>query len=293
MNREEEQKRNQVLSEFLKDKVNWRSISGWKSFLDMSGISQNQLGKIVPILETSNLTPHAAGKMTSTEYNKLFTSCSQHAQAWMSEVHSMLEENTKDITESRTGSSGKQQSVSLDDKSVSILDRSVKLTVLVKDEEKRDTTERLEKAKLDKNDRFQRSRQESNGEYIELLEKVIRRGCLGHCAAFKLLIWSSFEGDQEFLMDHRWCLIGDWPQVKTNLWRLMQHLHPDTEGKDLNKLLECNWGNNETLREFNNKFSRLSAASDFPREKQIDLWTSKLPLMIKAMIRQSIEINHP
>lgn len=167
------------------------------------------------------------------------------------------------------------------------------IVILVRTEDRPAIINKLETLKLPTEVRFSRKSNSTNGEWIEQLDKVIKRGTLSSLSTWKLIVWSSFESDRDVILQHQWCLIGDWADVKNNLWIILRKERPDIDGNDQLRLLSYKW-TNESLRQFNSHFLTLAdAARHEDNETLLDLWISKLPETHRLMMRHAKVLQNP
>jgi len=145
--------------------------------------------------------------------------------------------------------------------------------------------EKLNTAILAKEDRFERRQGQSNGSYIQQLEKIINRCALSPYTSWKLIVWSCYLNDRDAILKAKWCLIGDWQEVKENLWIILKNERPDIDGKDMLNLLQFQWAYG-SIREFNSRFMNLGEAAGCTGKTLFDLWVSKLPDSQRIAVRQ-------
>ena len=90
----EDERKKEVLYEFLESRASWTEMTTWKIFMENAKLSQAQQVKITSILEQKKHTPQAAAVWSASDFNKLFVNCSLTAQAWMTAAHLALSKAT-------------------------------------------------------------------------------------------------------------------------------------------------------------------------------------------------------
>jgi len=75
--------------------------------------------------------------------------------------------------------------------------------------------------------------------------------------------------------------------VKANLRNLLETQNPDVDGMETMRLIQCEWHQKESIREFNTRFYALAEIDrKFCEDDLVDLWMAKLPSSLKVSLRQ-------